>query len=358
MDVASARGVQTSDRTGRLLMVAVVGALFLWMIHELLVPVVLAFVFALLLYPISVWLNRKLGRFGRLAPFLTTAAALFLVVIPLGAMTAQAVTSITDFVSTLEPGEVGQVQNSLLARISEAAASIGIPTDRIRETSTQLVQTAGRQTAEFLQNLLSSVPDALIGLFIFVLSLYFFLRDGHLLGGKLILLSPFEDEDTDSLFDSIVGTVRGAILSTIAVAFVQGSLTTIAFLIFSVPGAFLFGLLAGFLSLIPMVGTIPVTGGAVLYLLLVGRYGAAIGLAIVAVVVIGTSDNIVRPLVQTVGSQLHPLMAILGIFGGLAVMGPAGIFIGPVVAALVLWLVDYVAKRRSAHTTPQIAISS
>lgn len=328
------------------------------MIHSLLVPLVLASVFALLLYPISEWLNRKLGRFGRFAPFLTTAAALFLVVIPLSAVATQAVNSITDFVSSLKPEDVGAVQSSVVQKISDIAQSIGIPTERIRETFTEALQVAGSRTAGFLRDLVSSLPDAFVDLFIFVLSLYFLLRDGDGIGRTMTLLSPFEAKETDSLFASIIGTVRGAILSTIAVAIIQGSLTIVAFLIFDVPGAFLFGLIAGFLSLIPMVGTIPVTGGAVVYLLINGRYGSAIGFGIVAVLVIGTSDNVVRPLVQSTGSRLHPLMAILGIFGGLAVMGPAGIFIGPVVAALMLWIVEYVTKRRGGQTTPQIAISS
>jgi predicted PurR-regulated permease PerM len=142
-----------------------------------------------------------------------------------------------------------------------------------------------------------------------------------------------------------VETVRGAILGTVAVAVVQGAETLLALQIFGVPGAVLFGLIAAFLSLVPLVGTMPVTIGATIYLLAENRIGAAIGMA-VAALIIGTSDNFVRPFVQSRGGTMHPLMAMLGIFGGLAVMGPAGIFIGPIVSALVLWTLSFLARKQ------------
>lgn len=348
----------SDDRSGRLLLLAAAVAIFLWMIGSLLVPIALAAVFAVLLFPISHGLERHMGRWGRLAPGLTTVAAVVLVVLPLSTITARAVASISSFVGSLEPGEVSEVQSTVTSRVSRWVTELGIPTDRIRDTVTGAIQSSGQRVAEFLRGMVSSLPNAIIDIFLFVLALYFFLRDGKHLGRNLALLSPFEDEETGSLFRSIVGTVRGAILGTIAVAFVQGLLTIAAFLIFRIPGAVLFGVIAAFFSLIPMVGTIPVVGGAVIYLLVSGRVGAAIGLGLIGMLVIGTSDNLVRPWIQSIGGRLHPLMALLGIFGGLATLGPAGIFIGPVVAALVLWLIAYVAKQRHDQDTPRIELNA
>jgi predicted PurR-regulated permease PerM len=195
-----------------------------------------------------------------------------------------------------------------------------------------------------LSGFLTSLPEMVLDIFLFVLSLYFFLRDGARLGPEIQLLSPFSPEETAALFDSVIGTVRSAILGTVAVAFVQGTETLIALLIFDIPGAFLFGLIATFMSLVPLVGTMPVTLGAMTYLFASDRIGASIGM-LIAALIIGTSDNIVRPWVQSRGASMHPLMAMLGIFGGIAVMGMAGIFIGPIVSALVVWLLR--EKRRA-----------
>jgi predicted PurR-regulated permease PerM len=119
----------------------------------------------------------------------------------------------------------------------------------------------------------------------------------------------------------------------------------VALYVFTVPGAFLFGLIATMLSVVPVVGTTPVTIGATIYLVASGRSGAAVGMAIAAVVV-SLSDNIVRPWVQSSQTQLHPLLAVLGIFGGLEMFGAPGIVLGPIIAAMAFWTVGTYAELR------------
>jgi predicted PurR-regulated permease PerM len=337
--------MERADLRARTILVLAVAALFLWMVRSILVPITLGAIFALLLHPIHLWLGRRLGRARRISPFLITLAALVLVVLPLSAIATQAVVSINAFLTNLDGQEVGEIQNSILGRMRELADAVGIPLAEIRRTTTQAVQRAGNSIAGFLSGFLSSVPEMIIDIFLFVISLYFFLRDGSRLGPRIKLLSPFSEEQTDELFSSVLGTVRGAILGTVAVAFVQGAETLIALLIFDVPGAFLFGLIAAFLSLIPVVGTMPVTVGAVLYLFANDHFGSAIGMTIAALI-IGTSDNFVRPWVQSLEGRMHPLMAMLGIFGGMAAMGMAGIFIGPIVSALVVWMIRFLAEKQ------------
>ncbi len=319
----------------RTILVLSVTALFLWMVRTLLVPVALGGLFALLLYPLQVRLSRELGRARRLSPIVITTGALVLVVLPLTAVATQAVVSINTFLSHLDAGDVGQLQSSILSHLRDLAEAVGVPVGNIERTGTELVQRAGTTIAGFLSRLLSSVPATIIDIFLFVVALYFFLRDGGDLGERLEVLSPFSEDETRSLFRSVLSTVRGAILGTVAVAFVQGAEALLALHIFRVPGATLFGVIAGFLSLVPVVGTGPVTLGAALYLAANGRIGATVGM-LIAAVIIGLSDNFVRPFVQSFEGQMHPLMAMLGIFGGLAMMGPAGIFIGPIVSALVI----------------------
>jgi len=95
----------------------------------------------------------------------------------------------------------------------------------------------------------------------------------------------------------------------------------------------------------------PVTVGATLYLFASGRIGAGIGMAIAAVV-IGISDNLIRPWVQSAGTGMHPLVTLLAIFGGVHWLGWAGVFLGPVIAAVALWSLDLYAQ---AHGEPPAA---
>ena len=93
------------------------------------------------------------------------------------------------------------------------------------------------------------------------------------------------------------------------------------------------------------------TAGATLYLFATGHPGGGIVMG-VAGVLIGLSDNIVRPWAQGSQDNMHPLVALLAIFGGLEVLGFSGVFIGPVVAACALWCLDFYGRSKQAYAGP------
>lgn len=196
--------------------------------------------------------------------------------------------------------------------------------------------------------LAASVPTWIIDIFLFVVALYYFLHDGGRLVRWCMGLSPFPERETDELFDSVRQTVHGAIVGQLATSLVQGGLTVLALYLFGVPAPLLLGLIATVLSVVPLLGTTPVTVGAAIYLFAVGSTGAGIGMAIAAVL-IGLSDNVVRPWVQSTSTRLHPLLVLLAIFGGIQVMGLAGAFLGPVIAVIALWSVEITRRWRQAE---------
>lgn len=309
-------------------------ALFVWLVHPILTPIVLGALFALLLHP----LYERLGSVPLVRRFrttLVTLGALLLVVVPFVGIAAAAASSINEFLGQERP-QLGEVQGTITRRVLDVARDLGFPTDEVRTWISRALREIGQAIASLAGGIVKSIPAAILGAFLFGVGLFYFLRDGPAMTGWLERHSPFEARSGERLFDEVQKTVRGAILGTFAAALVQGVLTTIALWIFDVPGFVLFGIIATIFSLIPMVGTTPVTVGAMIYLAASGRMGAALGMT-VAAVLIGTSDNVVRPWVQGKGGEMHPLLAFLGIFGGLATLGAAGIFIGPVVAAIGLW---------------------
>jgi predicted PurR-regulated permease PerM len=197
--------------------------------------------------------------------------------------------------------------------------------------------------ADGVSNIAGAVPSIMLTLFLFAVALYYFLRDGLALVDWLFQQLPFPDDQTQDLFASVRETVNGAILGIIATALVQGSLTFAALAIFKIPNAFLLSILAMVLSVIPLVGTTPVTVGSAIYLFMTGRFGAGVGM-LISLVIIGLSDNVVRPWAQSSRTSMHPLVVLLGIFGGLELFGAAGVFLGPVVAAMAVWSVETYVK--------------
>ncbi|MFT3767451.1 MAG: AI-2E family transporter [Minicystis sp.] len=322
--------------------------LFLWMIRGQIVPIALGALFALLLDPLRRRLEPRLGRFARLSPALVTAAVLVGVVIPFALIATRVAFSINSFAS----GGLHDVVNRVQAFVTQHLHVVDdvVPIEKLRDTAVSMAQEVGSAVAGFAAGVASALPGQIVDLFLFTLALFYFLRDGERLVRWLAKLSPFEERDTSALFSSIRETVHGAISGQLATSAVQGGLTLIALWIFGVPGALLFGVIATLLSVVPMVGTTPVTVGAAIYLLASGRPLAAVGMA-VAAVIIGVSDNIVRPMVTSAQTNMHPLITLIAIFGGIEFFGAAGVFLGPVVAAIAIWAIGLHARLH--HVSPE-----
>jgi predicted PurR-regulated permease PerM len=315
------------------------------MVHWLLIPIFLGGLLALILYPLEKKLAPKLGRFARFTPALLTLGALLLGVIPFVIFGLKAISTVSQFFAQDWEATFKKVQGFVADNTSGIIERFNIDTGSLRGQVEQVAKNVGGSAAGWLGGVARGLPAQIIDVFLFSLALYFFLRDGRALTRWLLKLSPFPREDTEELFKSIHDTVNGAILGMLVTAAVQGALTLLALWLFGIPGAFLLGIVATVLAVIPMIGTTPITFGAAIFLFVSGRVGAGIGMS-VAACVIGLSDNVIRPWVQSSRGEMHPLIVLLAIFGGIEAFGTSGIFIGPVVAALALWIIDTYADLR------------
>jgi predicted PurR-regulated permease PerM len=334
--------------------------LFFWMVQGILVPIALGALFALLLSPLLARLEPRLGRARGSAPLILTSGTVILVVIPFVFIAIEAVRSINHFLARDWTASFARMQSFLTEGFYIRGRTIHIGGSGLQSALQDVGQRLAGLVANQASDAAAAVPSIMLALFLFGVGLYYFLRDGAALVAWLRAQSPFPDDQTRDLFASVHETVNGAIWGLIATALVQGSLTFLALTIFRVPNAFLLSILALMLSVIPLVGTTPVTVGSAIYLFVMGRFGAGVGMS-VAVVVIGLSDNVVRPWVQSSQSSMHPLVVLLGIFGGLELFGAAGVFLGPVVAAMAVWSVDTYAKfhaPRKENETPPPATAS
>jgi predicted PurR-regulated permease PerM len=198
-----------------------------------------------------------------------------------------------------------------------------------------LTELAGGASA-VLQGVLGRVTQAVFDLGLFLLILFFILRDGGQLKAELRPVSPFSEEQERQIFDHLERTTKGALQAVIVVPVVQGILAGIGFMIFGVPSPFVWG------TAVILAATVPVLGSplgwlpACAYLFLGGSTGAAWGLLAFCIVVVSGSDNVLKPLLLQGTARIHPLLGFLSILGGILAFGVFGFLIGPVVLSLVL----------------------
>jgi predicted PurR-regulated permease PerM len=189
------------------------------------------------------------------------------------------------------------------------------------------------------------IPAMAIGFVIVVVGIYFFLADGPKLATFLRRNTIFTLTETESLLSTLNETCRSVVLASLASGAVQAVLEVIFALCTRTPQILWIGILVFIGSFIPVVGSAPITLAVVIYHLAVGNTVSAI-VMLAAAVIVGTSDNFVRPVFLKGSANLHPLIAFIAAFGGLEVVGVTGVFIGPVVAALFVATLEMLTHSR------------
>jgi predicted PurR-regulated permease PerM len=140
---------------------------------------------------------------------------------------------------------------------------------------------------------------------------------------------PFSTKNAERLRERFRDVTISTLIGTGLTAAVQGLLVGLAFWVLDIPNAVFWGVVTVILAILPVVGSGLVWGPGALALAIEGRYGAAIGLAIWGVIVVGNVDNIIRPMVFRRWAQIHPFITIIGAFAGINYFGLLGLLIGP-----------------------------
>ncbi|PAY17405.1 permease [Rhodopirellula sp. SM50] len=205
------------------------------------------------------------------------------------------------------------------------------------------------------------VVQIAIGMLIMVISIYFFFVDGPAMVHTLMRLSPLDDAYELRLLGEFEKTSRAVVLASILSALVQGLLAAIAFFFCGFESFILLFMVTTVMALIPFLGAASVWVPCAIYLAAVDQsYGAAIFLAIYGAAVVSSIDNVIKAYVLHGHSELHPLVALLSVLGGVPVFGPIGILIGPMVVVFLqtlLEILNHELELRDAHPEPD-AIAS
>ena len=184
--------------------------------------------------------------------------------------------------------------------------------------------------AAILSNLARFTVDALITFVI----LFFLFREGKDWAYRTGKLMPLSDAQVARLYQNISDTIIANVYGILTVGVAQGILTGIAMRIVGMPSSLLLGLGAGFASIIPVVGSALVWAPVAIYLLVEGAIWKGVFLFVWGTVVVSSIDNVIRPWVVGGRVELHPMVLVFFILGGVEAFGFLGLFLGPVIASV------------------------
>ncbi len=296
---------------------------------------------ALLLAPLHQKLTRRLkGRSALSASVLVLTVVLVILVpiLSLAALLESQAGAFFDWIRPhLQPEELQKLWNETLPSRFPAL----LPWFKLgEERLTPLVSGALSRFAEglnaLIQGAVGGLTSALLDLVLFLMMLFFLLKDGAALGTELRHISPLSAEQEDQIFDHLSRTVKGVLQAMALVPLAQGVLGVLGFWLFGVPSAVLWGVMVILASLVPILGSPLAWVPACVYLFATGSTWPGVGMLLYGVFVISSIDNFVKPWLLKEAANIHPVLGFLSIFGGILAFGATGFLVGPVVLSLVL----------------------
>jgi predicted PurR-regulated permease PerM len=150
-----------------------------------------------------------------------------------------------------------------------------------------------------------------------------------------------------ALMRQFVIVIRATIKGSIVVAILQGLIGGLVFGALGISGALLWGVMMGFFSLLPAVGTGLIWAPVAIYLLATGAIWKGLILIFCGMFVIGMVDNLLRPILVGRDTRIPDYVVLITTLGGLQLFGFNGIVIGPVIAALFIATWQIVIRTRS-----------
>lgn len=190
------------------------------------------------------------------------------------------------------------------------------------------------------QMLMGSISSFAINVVVLLFVLYFMLIGGTKMEEYVSDILPFNKRNKQSILHEFNMIVKSNAIGIPLLALIQGVVAMIGYFIFGVPSPLLWGFLSCFATVIPIVGTALVWAPLALYMGMTGHWGAAIGLAVYAVIVIANVDNLVRFMLQKKMADTHPTITIFGVIIGLSLFGFMGVIFGPLLLAIFAFCVN------------------
>jgi predicted PurR-regulated permease PerM len=176
----------------------------------------------------------------------------------------------------------------------------------------------------------------LFKLFLFIYTVFYFLMDGERLLRRILHYIPLEQEDERRMLHMFLSVSRATFRGVLFIGLAQGILAGLALAVAGVPSAVFWGTLMVVLSMIPGGGTGIVWLPASIYLIATDRVAAGVGVILFCALVVGSLDNVLRPRLVGRDAQMHNLLILFSILGGLILFGMVGLLVGPILGALLV----------------------
>ncbi|HEV8305998.1 MAG TPA: AI-2E family transporter [Gemmatimonadales bacterium] len=266
--------------------------------------------------PLHKWLAKRVKP--SLAATLVVLLGIFVIVVP-GASFAGLIVNEAQQIAT------GVIQSPILGRLSQLRIGRTELGPELANLGRGIVGWLG--TGAF--SLVGTATRLALNLTIAFFGLYYLLLRPKETWAAVRPYIPFSAANADKLRQRFEDVTTSTLIGTGLTAVIQGALVAVGFAALGLANAVFWGVVTVMFAILPVVGSGMVWGPGVLALVLDGRYGAAVGLAVWGVLAIGSVDYIIRPIVFRRWAEIHPIVTLVGALAGVPYFGILGLLIGP-----------------------------
>lgn len=308
--------------------------------------ILLAIVICVSTWPFYRQLWQKLGQRDGLAACVMTLVLLLALVLPIGYLANNLADSASALFQQLRPSlEHPQPYAPEWVRgLPLVGDALGSFWQRMASSHDEFIGWIAQYqepAKEWALRAAKAVGQGLLQLVLVVVIAFFFYRDGAKLAGMLVTLaSRLSIEIGVKLLELSSATVKAVMLGIFGTAVAQSVVAWAGFVIAGAPAPLLLATATFFLSMIP-VGPPLVWGGVALWLFNQGNAFWGVFMLIYGALAISGVDNVVKPILISHSAKLPLLLIILGVLGGAIAFGLVGIFLGPVLLAVGLKLIQH-----------------
>jgi predicted PurR-regulated permease PerM len=340
-----------------LVMTLLFAFLVLLVIMPFLHPILWAIIFSLVTYPVHLRLSNFLRNATVSSLLITSAVALF-IVIPVFLIGLVAVRQSVEITKTLAYYVQNHTIIDLLHYIYKVPFTDRVLTedtlqklytyaqsDEFRSSITSYLGKITQKAGEIFTSMLLATGSVIFKSFVFLISLFFILRDGKKFIQFFERFLPMYKEDLYEILLTIYKTILAVVYGSIGVAILQAILGFIAYTIVGINYSLVWALLTFIASFVPPFGTGFVWFPIAVYTFLSKGFFYGIFMLLWGFVVISTVDNIIRPMIMKKGINMPYIVLFFSTVGGILTFGFIGLFLGPLVFT-VLFSLAVIYERR------------
>lgn len=302
-------------------------------------------------YPLYKYFKTKLlkEKHSNVAAALTTSVILFFLVIPMTVLILfLAKEALKIYSAVIQSGILRASYADILVRLStlpligraidwlDLMSGTGIPETIFNGAVNWMTRFVSRMTTETLGNTFK----IFYLLMVVSVSSFFFVRDGHKIVSVIKDILPLAESARDDILYRAAKMLRAVVYGIVFTASVQGVLGGLGWYYVGLPNAVFFGFMMFITGMIPFIGTPVVWIPGAIYLQLSGETFSCILLLFWGFGVVSTIDNFIRPIFIAEGSKIHVLLIFVGILGGLYNWGLLGLFVGPLILSMAVFVLD------------------